>query len=69
MLRRGILEALVARDAVPRKLDMFTASSAETYGFFEPLRLAGGARLSGEASSVGGSAAPGAACAPIAAPV
>ena len=50
MLRRGILEALVARDAVPRKLDMFTASSAETYGFFEPLRLAGGARLSGEAS-------------------
>lgn len=50
VLRRGILEALVARSAVPRKLDMFTASSAETYGFFEPMLLADGSRLSGEES-------------------
>ena len=50
MLRRGILEALVARGVVPRRLDVFTASSAETYGFFAPLLLADGSRLSGAAS-------------------
>ena len=61
MLRRRILETLVSRDLVPRMLDMFTASSSETYGFFAPLLLADGSRLSGEASfcrrirSVGGS--------------
>ena len=50
MLRRGILETLVERKAVPRKLGVFTNTTVETYGFYDPIYLDDGTRLSEELS-------------------
>ena len=50
MLRRGILETLVERKAVPRKLGVFTNTTVETFGFYDPIYLDDGTRLSEELS-------------------